>query len=69
MVPAPQFEICSPHFIFGSLVVAYIQYRIFKMWPLLVYGPPAAKSWRRACFTGQIWPVGRSSETSGLYDV
>ena len=39
--PAPPFEICDPHFTFGLLVAAYIQYSIFKMWhPLLVFGPP-----------------------------
>jgi len=29
--PAPPFEICAPHFTFGPLVAAYIQYSIFKM--------------------------------------
>jgi len=30
-----------PHFTFGPLVAAYIQYRISKMWPpLLVFGLP-----------------------------
>ena len=45
-----------PHFTFGSLVAAYIQFSILKMWPtFLGFGPsfwflvpPAAKSWRRA---------------------
>jgi len=39
VVPAPQFEIGAPHFMFGPLVATYIQYCIFKMWPpLLVFG-------------------------------
>jgi len=38
--PAHPFEICAPHFTFGPLVAAYIQYSILKMWPpLLVFGP------------------------------
>ena len=41
--PDPPFEIGAPHFTFGPPVAAYIQYCIFKMWPLLlVFGPPAA---------------------------
>jgi len=52
--PAPPFEIGAPHFTFGPPVAAYIHYCILKMcppsgfWPLLVFGPPAAKSRRRA---------------------
>jgi len=60
VVPGPPFEICAPHFTFGPLVAAYIQYNIFKMWPpLLVFGPSfwflapfAAIFWRRACRAG-----------------
>jgi len=29
----PPFEICAPHFTFGPLVAAYIQYRILKCAP------------------------------------
>ena len=49
----------SPHFTFGPPAAAYIQCCILKMWPdwppfcflplHLVFVPPAAKSWRRAC--------------------
>jgi len=46
----------SVHFTFGPPVAAYIQYCIKNVpplsgfWPLLlVFGPPAAKSWRQAC--------------------
>ena len=53
---APHLKSVPPHFTFGQLVAAYIQYCILKMWPpsgfwplLLVFGPLAAKSWRRAC--------------------
>jgi len=50
VVPGPPFEIGTPHFTFGPPVAAYIQYSILEMWPpLLVFGPPAAKLWRRAC--------------------
>jgi len=58
--PAPPFEIGAPHLTFGPPVAAYIQYCIFKIWPpfwfwplFLVFGPPATKSWRRAC-TGLV---------------
>jgi len=34
--PAPAFEICAPHFRFGPLVAAYIQYRILKIGPPLL---------------------------------
>ena len=38
--PAPPYEICAPHFKFGILVAAYIQYSILKMCPpLLFFGP------------------------------
>jgi len=54
----PHLKSVPPHFTFSLLVATYIQYCILKMWlPLLVFGPsfwllapPAAKSWRRACF-------------------
>ena len=47
--PAPRVKSVPPHVTFGPPVAAYIQYCILKMWPtLLVFGPPAAKSWRRA---------------------
>ena len=51
VVPGPPiWNLCPPHFTFGPLVAAYMQYSILKMsLPLLVFGPPAAKSWRRAC--------------------
>ena len=41
----------APHFTFGPLVAAYIQYSVLKMWPPSGFCPPAAKSWRRACAT------------------
>ena len=51
----PIWNLC-PHFTFGPLVAAYIQYSIFKMWPPFWFlappsdfSPPTAKSWRRAC--------------------
>jgi len=55
--PDTAFEIGTPHFTFGPPVATYIQYCILKMCtPLLFFGPsfwflgpPAAKSWRRAC--------------------
>jgi len=54
--PAPPYEIGAPHFTFGPPVAAYIRHCILKcsrpFWFLtlfLVFGPPAAKSWRRAC--------------------
>ena len=44
VVPGPPFEICGPHFTFGPLVAAYIQYSILKMWhPSGFWAPPAAK--------------------------
>ena len=53
--PGPPFKTCAPHFTFGPLVAAYIQYSIFKMWPPFWFlahpsgfWPPAAISWRRA---------------------
>jgi len=53
----PHMKSVLPHFTFGPLIAAYIQYSILKMWPtLLVFGPsfwflatPAAKLWRQAC--------------------
>jgi len=59
--PAPPFEIGAPHFTFGPPVAAYIQHCILKcgppsgFWPLfLVFGPPAAKSWRLACVMAYV---------------
>ena len=59
---ATPFEIGAPHFTFPPPDVTYIQYCIFKMCPtLLVFGPsfwflppPAAKSWRRACWQSYL---------------
>jgi len=49
----PHLKSVPPHFTFGHLVAANIQYSIFKMFPppfwFLV---PPAVSWRRACFNG-----------------
>ena len=45
VVPGPAFKIGAPHFTSGPPVAAYIQYCILKMWPLLVFGPLAAKFW------------------------
>jgi len=39
VVLGPPFEICAPHFMFGPLVAAYIQYCILKMWPPLLLTP------------------------------
>jgi len=40
-VQPPHLKYVPPHFTFGPLAAAYIQYSIFKMWPpLLVFGPP-----------------------------
>jgi len=53
----PHFKSVPLHFTFDPPVAAYIPTLYFKnvappsgFWPLfLVFGPPAAKSWRRAC--------------------
>ena len=52
----PHLKYVPPHFTFGPRVAAYIQYSILKMCPpfwILAppsgFGPPTAKSWRRAC--------------------
>ena len=52
----PIWNMCAP-FHFGRVVAAYIQYSISKMYPpsgfwllLLLFSPPAAKLWRRACW-------------------
>jgi len=54
----PHLKSVPPYFTFDSPVAAfaaYIQYCISKMRPLhLVFGPPAAKSWRRACLSSRI---------------
>ena len=48
--PAPHLKFVPPHFTFGPLVAAYIQYSILKMCPPTsgFWSPPAAKSWWRA---------------------
>jgi len=43
--PPPPFEICTPHFTFGPLVAAYIQYSIFKMWPPFCFLAPPSDFW------------------------
>ena len=75
LFPAPPFEHCAPHFTFGPLGAAYIQYSILKMcppfrflappsgsWPL-----PAAKSWRRACPSINIYC--NQTVNSGVHSV
>jgi len=60
MVPGPHLKSVPPHFTFGPWLL-YTSNTAFKkcappsgFWPLpLVFGPPAAKSWRRACFWKQ----------------
>ena len=58
----PHLKSVHPHFTFGPLFAAYIQYSILKTCPpsgfwllLVVFAPPAAKSWRRACGLDSIF--------------
>ena len=48
--PTPYLKFVTPHFMFGSPVVAYIQSCIYKMCPPCGFCPPSAKSWQRAWF-------------------
>jgi len=65
----PSWNRCPPFHVWPS-VSAYIQYCILKMLPpLLVFGhsfwflaPPAAKSWRRACFEWALFKLKRKNE-------
>jgi len=41
-------KVCMSQATFFVAVAAYIQYCIYKMFPLVIFGSPAAKSWRRA---------------------
>ena len=41
----PPLEICAPHFPFGPLVAAYIQYSILKMWPPFWFLAPPTGFW------------------------
>jgi len=44
VVHGPPFKICTPHFMFGPPVAAYIQYCILNVSPLSFSASPAAKS-------------------------
>ena len=45
-------KVYMSHATFFVAVAAYIQYCIYKCAPLVIFGPPAAKSWGRAWCEG-----------------
>jgi len=51
VVPSPPFEIGAPPFhVWPTGCCIHPTLYLKNVVPLLVFGPPAAKSWRRACF-------------------
>jgi len=44
VVPAPPFEICAPHLMFGPRLLHTVHLILLKMWPpLVVFGPPCCE--------------------------